>query len=155
MRWDEKNYPALCNLFGLKQKASFVRHVSDFCVCCYICGGMTCCLILQALLRICCPLAVEAVMFSPYLSSRCWEAPCVGSAASPPKRLMHPGRETQPAVGLLIFKVFFPPHPFLLPSVYPYLSPLLHPSKEDSQGDQECSSGETSAGSVSVQPRAS
>lgn len=61
---------------------------------------------LQHISSICCPLSAATVIFSSYLSSRCWEAPCTGTAARGPKRLMHPGRRTQPAVGRLMFKTF-------------------------------------------------
>lgn len=62
--------------------------------------------------------------FLPYLSSRCWEAPCTVTAARGPKRLMHPGREKQPAVGLLMFKTSSPSiHPCSLASSLFFVSP--------------------------------
>lgn len=51
---------------------------------------------------------------------------------------MHPGREKQPAVGLLMFIN-------LVPSIYPILSFSLYHSKKESPGDKKHSGGETSA----------
>lgn len=119
-----------CCLFCANAYNPMLRHSST---CCdfSVCGGMTHSPILEPVSRICCPLTVATVIFSPYLSSRCWEVPCTGTAAKRPKRLMHPGREKQTAVGLLLFKTTSPPsiHPLSLPC-YPILPPATPQRKK-------------------------
>lgn len=104
--------------------ACCTRHSSVWCVFIF-CDGMNCSSIFQPVSRICCPLAMATVIFLPYLSSRCWKAPCTGTAARGPQRLMHPGREKQPAVGHLMFKTSSPPsiHPCSAPSILFFFPP--------------------------------
>lgn len=66
-------------------------------------------------------------IFLPYLSSRCWEASCSSVAARAPKRLMHSGREKQPAVGLLMLKTSFLP---FIRLCFPLFPPLASPQRK-------------------------